>query len=70
VSIFLKILAVICGLLLLLPGLCTVYFGGMFAIGSFGPYGNWVLAVIWLIVGGLLCWAGVAILAAVKSSLR
>ena len=69
-SIFLKILAVICGLLLLLPGLCTLYFGGMFAIGSFGPDGDWVFAAIWLIVGGLLCWGGLAILAAVKRSLR
>lgn len=69
-SIFLKILAVICGLLLLLPGLCTVFFGGVFALQGFGPYGNWLLAVIWFIVGGLLCWAGVAILAAVKRSLR
>jgi hypothetical protein len=60
VNIFLQIILLLCAVALLLPGLCTVYFGAMFVAS-----GGWVFAVIWLVVGGLLCWGALAIYASV-----
>ena len=55
-----RILAGIAGILLLLPGLCTVVFGIIF-LGSSYTLG---MAPVWFLVGGGLTWAGMAILVA------
>ena len=61
----LKVFAVLLGLCLLLPGLCTLFFGGSFALtalsGSRDTYGFGNLAIPWLAVGGLLSWAGIMV---------
>lgn len=63
-NIVLRILAVLLGLCILLPGLCTLFFGGSFALslsGSRDMYGFSNLAVPLLVIGGLLAWFGVMI---------
>lgn len=55
-----RILVGIAGVLLLLPGLCTVVFGFMFLASSY----TLVMALVWFLVGGGLTWAGIAILIA------
>lgn len=65
-STLLRVLAFFCGLLLLLPGLCTVLFGGAFSVAPGG--GALIFGLPLLIVGGLLVWAGWAVLAAVFKS--
>ena len=50
---FIRIIVALCGIALLLPGLCTVYFGGAFALSGFSGhdmYGMGVLSIPWLIV--------------------
>lgn len=56
-----RILAGIAGLLLLLPGLCTLGFGVMFASNSFVAIAMWIW---WFIIGGAFTWGGIAILMA------
>ena len=54
-----RVLAIIAGIIILLPGLCTLGFGFMFA-SSMGGGGNLEMIafpLIWLTVGGLLTWA-------------
>lgn len=58
----LRIFAFMCGLLLLVPGLCTVLFGGAFTLN--GASGGLALGLLMLIIGGLLAWAGWAVLRA------
>ena len=38
-KLFFRIIAVIFGVVLVLPGLCTLLFGGYFTFGSFGAHG-------------------------------
>jgi hypothetical protein len=62
----LKIFGALLGLLMLLPGLCTLLFGGGFAISAFSgsrdTYGLSGLAIPLLVVGALLTWFGIMIL--------
>ncbi len=73
-NLILRIIVVLLGLLLLLPGLCTVLFGGWFALGSLSGggdlYGIGKLSIPWLIAGGLLTWGGWALLAGVARGAR
>lgn len=67
-NLALRIFAALCGVVLLLPGLCTVVFGGMFALGGFSGgdiYGFASLSIPLLVIGGLLVWGGIAVLLAV-----
>jgi hypothetical protein len=65
-NIVLKVFAVLLGLCILLPGLCTLYFGGGFALsalsGSRDMYGFSGLAIPLLLIGGLVTWFGIMIL--------
>lgn len=64
---FIRIIVALCGIALLLPGLCTVLFGGYFALSGFSGqqmYGLGGLSIPWLIVGGLLVWGGWLVIAA------
>ena len=64
---FIRIIVALCGIALLLPGLCTVFFGGMFALNGLSAhdmYGLGALSIPWLIVGGLLVWGGWLVIAA------
>ena len=64
---FIRIIVALCGIALLLPGLCTLFFGGMFALDGFSAhdmYGLGALSIPWLIVGGLLVWGGWLVIAA------
>jgi Ni/Fe-hydrogenase subunit HybB-like protein len=65
VNTFLKVLAALIGLCVLLPGLCTLLFGGGFALsalsGSRDQYGFSGLAIPLLIVGALVTWFGIMI---------
>ena len=56
-----RIIAVIFGIVLVLPGLCTLLFGGYFTFGSFGAHGMsgaYALGVPMIIVGGAFMWLG------------
>ena len=58
-KIFLPILAVISGVLLLLPGLCTLGFGAFFTLGALRyPDQTLGLFIGMIIGGGLLAWLG------------
>jgi cation transporter-like permease len=61
-----RILAFILGLLMVLPGLCTLAFGGIFALNALGArgndYGMGQASLIWLLVGGVVTWVGVLVL--------
>ena len=52
-NLFLRILAVLAGIVLILPGLCTLYFGGIFTISGGYAYG-----IPMVIAGGLLAFFG------------
>jgi hypothetical protein len=56
---FLRVIVFICGLILILPGLCTLVFGGIFAVRGIG-----IFAAVWLVVGGALVWVGWLVLSA------
>jgi hypothetical protein len=66
VNIVLKVFAVLLALCMILPGLCTLFFGGSFALsalsGSQEMYGFSNLAIPWLLIGGLVTWFGIMIL--------
>jgi len=53
-----KALAIIFGVLLLLPGLCFLGFGLIFTFGGGGMQG---LGFIELVIGGLTMWAAIAL---------
>ncbi len=55
-----RIFAVIVGLILLLPGLCTLVFGVNFLSSSYTR----AMAPLWFIVGGGVTAAGIAVLVA------
>jgi hypothetical protein len=54
-----RILAIIFGVLLLLPGLCFLGFGVTFATNR----GSWPFGLIELVIGGLITWGAVALIA-------
>ena len=56
-NIVLKVFAVLLGICMILPGLCTLVFGGYFTLGGGPGVGLPLLAV-----GGLVTWFGVMIL--------
>jgi len=61
VNVFFRIIAVIFGIVLVLPGLCTLLFGGYFAFGSLGPNGMsgaYVFGIPMILVGGVFIWLG------------
>jgi len=61
----LRILAVLLGLCVLLPGLCTLFFGGAFSLEALSNgrdmYGFTDLALPLLLVGALITWLGIMI---------
>jgi len=66
-NMVLKVLAVLLGICMILPGLCTVLFGGYFGLfalsnGGRDAYGIGTIGLPMLIVGGLVTWLGVMIL--------
>lgn len=50
-----RVVGVILGVLLLLPGLCFLGFGGTFVFNNY----TWTFGVIELVVGGLITWGAV-----------
>jgi hypothetical protein len=54
-----RVLAVIFGILLLLPGLCFLGFG--FAFAGSGPGMN-VIGIVEIVVGGLITWGAIAMI--------
>lgn len=54
-----RVLAIIFGILLLLPGLCFVGFGLMFAGGG---QGFTVIGLVELAVGALITWGAIAMI--------
>jgi hypothetical protein len=61
VKLFFRIIAVIFGVVLVLPGLCTLLFGGYFTFGSFGDNGlsgAYAFGVPMILVGGFFIWLG------------
>ena len=54
-----RILAVIFGVLLLLPGLCFLGFGVLFASSGFHAGGMGGFGLIELVIGGLITWGAV-----------
>ena len=56
-NLFLRILAVLAGIVLILPGLCTLGFGGFFTISAL-PYGGGTYGIPMIAVGGLFAWLG------------
>jgi len=54
-----RVLAVIFGVLLLLPGLCFLGFGVTFAFNGYGMTG---FGLIELVIGGLITWGAVLLI--------
>jgi hypothetical protein len=53
-----RVLAVIFGILLLLPGLCFLGFGFTFAVDRY----SWPFGLIELAIGGLITWGAVLLI--------
>lgn len=63
----LKVFAVLLALCMILPGLCTVLFGGYFSLsfmstGGHDTYGLGSTGIAMLLIGALVTWFGIMIL--------
>lgn len=65
-NMVLKVFAVLLSICMILPGLCSLFFGGGFALselsGSRDMYGFSSMALPLLLVGGFATWFGIMIL--------
>jgi len=57
-----RVLAVIFGILLLLPGLCFLGFGGMFVTSGFSAGGMGGFGLVELLIGGLITWGALLLI--------